>query len=265
MQLQTSSGKIKSSFQICREIDVSDITRKNYQGINYISWADAWARFKEHFPEGHFKVHDFGNDHVPYLKTELGYFVRVSVYLDHTLLSGETETLPVMGGDMKVVQTPDARDINDNIKRCLVKAMALHGFGLSVYEKDDVFAGAENKKSHSSVTINKNDSVPSANSLPLKDGEFRMSIPKNRHIGQSLDQMGYNSVYQDYIYWKDRTSKDPKGPGGAVKAFLENAKPWIETYRAAHSALKNTPHLTTTTYEREVEEQPPMDLSDIPF
>lgn len=142
-------------FNRCHFIDVSDIARKNYQGIRYLSWADAWARLKMNFPYAKFTVHNYpespdfayvehtsesvitkGKRYVPYLKTEFGCFVTVSVTIEEITM---TETLPVMDNKMHAVEKPNARDINDNTKRCLVKAMALHGFGLSLYESDDIY------------------------------------------------------------------------------------------------------------------------------
>lgn len=123
-----------SLFERCRSIDVSDIIRKNYQGIHYISWADAWGRLKKFFPEAFFLIREF--EGLPYLKTEFGVWVEVQVTIEDQSLN---EKLPVMDNKMNALLTPNARDINDAIKRCLVKAMALHGFGLECYQSDDIY------------------------------------------------------------------------------------------------------------------------------
>jgi len=129
----------KSLFQELYELDVSDITRENYQGVKYIPWAQALARIKMIHSDIQIVVNEFptaeGYTTVPFLKTDAGYFVRVSITIkDHT----ETETLPVMDNVNKANATPDARAINDNIKRCFVKCLALHGFGLKLYEGEDI-------------------------------------------------------------------------------------------------------------------------------
>lgn len=140
------SEKKKSLFQRCREIDCSDITHQNYQGINYVSWADMHKKLYENFPEAKIDYAEFpeGKDNiiinVPYLKTELGVFVRCSVTIEGVTM---TEDLPVMDKKMQSVAMPSANDINKNRKRCFVKACALHGLGLSLYEKDDLFAESE--------------------------------------------------------------------------------------------------------------------------
>ncbi len=129
--------KQKSTFDKCREIDVSDIIETSYSGARYISWAHAWTRLKENFPFCTWITHEFEDStgqKVPYLKTEFGVFVRVSITIEGITL---TEDLTVMDNKMQAIMDPDGRDILDTIKRCGVKAMALHGFGIECWFKDD--------------------------------------------------------------------------------------------------------------------------------
>lgn len=132
--------------------------------LSYLSWAWAWAEIKKVDPKASSIIHEFpleGNEHimVPYLKTPNGYFVKVSVTIqDHT----ETEWLPVMdannnalgsvaqvwskeknaqGKSFKVEERlpePTAMEINKAHKRCLVKAIALHGLGLYIFSGEDL-------------------------------------------------------------------------------------------------------------------------------
>lgn len=122
----------KSLFDRCRSIDCSDIIQTSYNGARYISWANAWQRLKENFPDASYKFILF--DGLPYLKTEVGYFVKVEVIVNN---SSVTEILPVMDSKGNVVKECDARDVSDSIKRCMVKAIALHGLGLECYQKED--------------------------------------------------------------------------------------------------------------------------------
>lgn len=121
-----------SLFQKCRSIDCSDIVQTSYNGARYISWANAWQRLKENFPDASYKFILF--DGLPYLKTEVGYFVKVEVTVESNSV---TEILPVMDSKGNVVKECDARDVSDSIKRCMVKAIALHGLGLECYQKED--------------------------------------------------------------------------------------------------------------------------------
>jgi hypothetical protein len=147
--------------------DVNAHTEK-VQGLTYLSWAWAWAEIKKVDEKASYKVHEFPmftkdfqvveGVTVPYLKTPEGYFVTVSVTINgHT----ETETLPVMDnknvplgtiapvwvkkdGQSKASKEfgetpmPTSFDINKSHKRCLVKAIALHGLGLYIYAGEDV-------------------------------------------------------------------------------------------------------------------------------
>jgi hypothetical protein len=147
--------------------NVNEHTQK-VQGLTYLSWSYAWAEIKKADEHASVTIHEFPmldsnfqviqGVTVPYLKTPEGYFVRVSVTINgHT----ETETLPVMDnknvplgtigpiwvkkeGAAKAVrefgQTPQPTsfDINSSHKRCMVKAIALHGLGLYIYNGEDV-------------------------------------------------------------------------------------------------------------------------------
>lgn len=65
---------------------------------------------------------------------------------------------------------------------------------------------------------------------PKKDQNspiFRMSIPKNRNLGLTLDEMGEKAVKSDYDYWSNRIKAEKKPATGAVKEFLDNAKAWL--------------------------------------
>ena len=147
--------------------DVNQHTEK-IKNLTYLSWAWAWSEVKKVDPYAKAHIREYPmmtNDFqpiegvtVPYLKTPEGYFVEVSVTINgHT----ETEMLPVMDNNnvplgtmapqwvkkpgaakatKEISQTPmpTTFDINKSHKRCLVKAIALHGLGLYIYAGEDV-------------------------------------------------------------------------------------------------------------------------------
>ena len=147
--------------------NVNDRVEKKKAGqatLSYLSWAWAWAEIKKVDPAASSVVHEFpleGNEliMVPYLKTPNGYFVKVSV-----TIHGQTETewLPVMDANNNALGTtamvwskeknehgksfkveeklpePTAMEINKAQKRCLVKAIALHGLGLYIFSGEDL-------------------------------------------------------------------------------------------------------------------------------
>jgi hypothetical protein len=147
--------------------NVNEHTQKN-NGLTYLSWSYAWAEIKKIDEKASYQIHEFPmldanfqvvpGITVPFLKTQEGYFVKVSVTINgHT----ETETLPVMDnknvplgtiapvwvkkdGAAKATKEygptpmPTTFDINTSHKRCMVKAIALHGLGLYIYNGEDV-------------------------------------------------------------------------------------------------------------------------------
>ena len=129
----------KTLFQQLYDITVNDKLEKK-ANLSYLSWAWAWAEVKKVDPTVSAEVHEFPLPNVegikvPYLQTPTGYFVKVSITIKgHT----ETEWLPVMDHRNKTIEKPTAFDINKTTKRCLVKAIALHGLGLYVYAGEDL-------------------------------------------------------------------------------------------------------------------------------
>ncbi len=101
--------------------------------FSYLSWAWAVDRLRRAHPDAVWEIKRF--DGVPYLKTELGYFVEVAVTVSGITLS---QIHPVLNARNQPIATPSVFDINTSIQRCLVKAIALHGLGLYIYAGEDL-------------------------------------------------------------------------------------------------------------------------------
>ena len=114
------------------DIDVSKHTEKKGK-FTYLSWAYAWKFIKEQYEDASFEVHEYNN--APYMKTELGYFVKVSVTANGITHS---QTHPVLDFQNNAMTSPTAFDINKSIQRCLAKAIALHGLGLGLWINEDI-------------------------------------------------------------------------------------------------------------------------------
>lgn len=132
-------------FTTLYNVDVSDkIKKKN--GLNYISWAAAWAELKKVHPDANYKYYEqtltYNPDGTPNVTrywfddgktawTKVGVTVNG---LEHI------ETLPVM--DFKNKSLPadqvDSMSANKALKRCFAKACAFHGLGLYIYEGEDI-------------------------------------------------------------------------------------------------------------------------------
>lgn len=125
-----------SAFSVLSKIDVSEHTEKkgNY---TYLSWAWAVKVLLEEFPKAVWKIHTFVDNGTesPYMRTNAGCFVQVSVEIDKVI---RTQIHPVLDHMNKTVDEPNAFQVNTSIQRCLAKAIALHGLGLYIYAGEDL-------------------------------------------------------------------------------------------------------------------------------
>ena len=136
-------------FNQLNQKDVNDhVEKKN--GLTYLAWSYAHQELKKIDSNYSIKTHEFvhpdvpqDNYFVPYLATPEGYFVQVSV-----TVKGQTETewLPVLDFRNKSLAKGSATtfDINKAQKRCFVKAAALHGLGLYIYNGEEVPSANDN-------------------------------------------------------------------------------------------------------------------------
>ncbi len=128
-----------SVFETLNKINVNEFKEKkgNY---DYLSWSDAVQYVLSAFPDATWETHefdvpmnkgeDFGWHKCPYMITDSGCFVKVSVCIEGIT---RTEVHAVMDNYNKAIKEPTATQINNSIKRCLVKCFALFGLGLYIY------------------------------------------------------------------------------------------------------------------------------------
>ena len=132
-----------STFETLSAIDVGNrIEKKN--GLNYLSWPWAWAELKKRFPDATYRVIN-DPEGLNYHTDGRTCWVEVGV----TVAGQEQiETLPVM--DFRNASIPKDKvtsyDVNKAIKRCMVKAIGLHGLGLYIYAGEDLPEDAEPTK-----------------------------------------------------------------------------------------------------------------------
>jgi hypothetical protein len=119
-------------FARLNQLNVSDHIEKKGP-FSYLSWAWAVQQLRLADPAATWEVKRF--DGLPFLRTELGYFVEVAVTVQSVTLS---QIHPVLDQRNQSISEPSAFDINTSIQRCLVKAIALHGLGLYIYAGEDL-------------------------------------------------------------------------------------------------------------------------------
>ena len=111
-----------------RAVDVSEkIERKN--GLSYLSWAWAVDTLLQHDSQATWSYGQpaqFGES--------LMVFCTVTAFG-----KSMTAQLPVMDYRNKAIPNPDSFAVNTAMQRCLAKAIALHGLGLSLYAGEDIW------------------------------------------------------------------------------------------------------------------------------
>ena len=130
----------KSVFETLNSVDVSSKV-KTKNNLSYISWASAWAEVKKRFPDATYTIYsqtfdENGNSRYWFDDGKTGW-VKVGVTIGgHEII----EVLAVM--DFRNQSIPADKitsvDANKSLKRCLVKACALHGLGLYIYDGEDL-------------------------------------------------------------------------------------------------------------------------------
>lgn len=124
-------------FEKMNKVNVSEHIEKKGK-FSYLSWPFAVQQLGLADPSATWEV--IKDQGLPYIKTECGFFVEVAVTVQGTR---KTQIHPVLNGQNKPIEKPNAFDINTSIQRCLVKAIALHGLGLYIYAGEDLPEGED--------------------------------------------------------------------------------------------------------------------------
>ncbi|MDW8781972.1 DUF1071 domain-containing protein [Bacillus cereus] len=125
-------SETKNYFAELAVIDVSKHVEKKGR-FSYLSWSWAVDQLLKKHPDATWQVVRFGG--LPYMKTEVGYFVEVEVTVNNITRS---QIHPVLDNYNKPIAKPTSFQINTSIQRCLAKAIALHGLGLYIYSGEDI-------------------------------------------------------------------------------------------------------------------------------
>ena len=133
----------KSIFQTLNEINVNEHTEQK-NGLTYLSWAWAWAKVKENYPEANYKVYE-REDGCIYFTDGRTCWVKTGVTIGNI---EHIEYLPVMDYNNRSIplEKVTSFDVNKTIQRSLTKACARHGLGLYVYAGEDLPEGETPKK-----------------------------------------------------------------------------------------------------------------------
>ena len=109
--------KRNSLFDRLDSINVNEYTEKKGQ-FTYLSWAWAVRELLQVAPDATWIVHEWGvgGNKQPYMQTQAGCFVQVTVTVDGI---DRTQVHPVLDNRNQTIQEPNAFQINTSIQRCL--------------------------------------------------------------------------------------------------------------------------------------------------
>ena len=132
-------SKDLSVFETLSAVDITPITQEKGQ-FNYLSWSNAVRELLKAYP---LATWEFGEwQDIPYLKTEVGYFVTCTVTINNVV---RKQLMPILDFKNKAVMigklTSD--QVNKAQMRALAKAIALHGLGLDLWAGEDLMPTPE--------------------------------------------------------------------------------------------------------------------------
>lgn len=127
-------------FETLYAIDVSDKTKAK-NGLTYLPWASAWAEIKKVYPDATYKIYpqiidEQGNTRFWHDDGKSGW-VEVGVTINGV---EQIEVLAIMDLRNKAIAADAITSVEANKakQRCLVKALAMHGLCLHIYEGEDL-------------------------------------------------------------------------------------------------------------------------------
>lgn len=125
------------TFEKLYNLDITKYIKKDYKGLKYLSWANAYRVLKKYDPNATHEILK-AEDNLPFFTRVLGEGQAVNFVYTNITAFGITKQmyLPVMDNRHKAVAIPDSRQVNDAIQRCLAKNIALFGIGLSLYTRE---------------------------------------------------------------------------------------------------------------------------------
>ncbi len=189
--------------------------------FSYLSWPFAVAQLRLADPTACWEVRRW--EGLPYLATDLGYFVEVAVTVQGVTLS---QIHPVLDARNKTITAPTAFEINTSLQRALVKAIALHGLGLYIYAGEDI-------PSSDGINVAETPSPPSQPSRPLavvktfpkRDNGFtepeQLTENQLRYIKRLIQETGTDENQLLGFFGYDALENIPKAEVNRVIKMME--------------------------------------------
>lgn len=133
----------KSIFETLAQIDMM-AKHKKKNNITYLPWSSAWTAVKMKYPKATFEVLKDEN-HNLYHTDGKTCWVEVEVQIEDEV---QTEHLAVMDYKNQAIPLENVTmtNVNNSIKRCLVKCLGLFGLDLNLWEGEELSIAAKEVK-----------------------------------------------------------------------------------------------------------------------
>ena len=129
-------GNTQSTFKELTSINVRDKVEKKGR-FDYLSWAYAWAIVKDKYPSANRTVYESDHTGLNYFTDGNTGYVKVGITINDV---EHIDYLPIMGHNNQSLSVDNITSfaVNKTIQRSTVKAIAMHGLGLSLWAGEDL-------------------------------------------------------------------------------------------------------------------------------
>jgi hypothetical protein len=136
----------QSTFKTLTSLKIKDRVEKKGR-FDYLSWAYAWAMVKDRYPNANRKVYESKQTGLNYFEDGKTGYVKVGFCLEgydpitkNPLGQEHIDYLPIMGNNNQSINASSINSfvVNKTIQRSTVKAIAMHGLGLSLWAGEDL-------------------------------------------------------------------------------------------------------------------------------
>jgi hypothetical protein len=136
----------QSTFKTLTSLKIKDRVEKKGR-FDYLSWAYAWAMVKDRYPNANRKVYESEQTGLNYFEDGKTGYVKVGFCLEgyvpvtkNPLGQEHIDYLPIMGHNNQSLSVDKISSfaVNKTIQRSTVKAIAMHGLGLSLWAGEDL-------------------------------------------------------------------------------------------------------------------------------
>lgn len=203
-----------NNFVKLASINVNDhVEKKN--GLSYLSWPFAVSELMKADPLANWTFHEPMN---------FGESMMVSCTVT-AFGKPITMHLPVMDHRNQAIKNPDAFQVNKNMMRCLVKAIACHGLGLYIYAGEDLPEQEEKP-------------VPKPNHKPVAQEAFEKMDAEEQEYLRNLHRgvMEASDMYMAYELAKE--SLDSEEQVAFWSLFDSKQRAALKKAKATHDQLE---------------------------